>query len=358
MQTKVTKINFNGQNIYIGIDVHLKSWTVTIMIENIIFKTFSMDPSPEILANYVQKNFPGGNYYAAYEAGFCGFSVQREIEHLGIHCIVVNPADIPTKDKEKKQKEDKRDSRKLAKSLHSGDLEGIYIPSKKMEELRGLIRYRKTLVKEICRHKCRIKAYLHLNGIRIPENLNNASQHWSGKFTEWLKTVRLTTQYGDIVLNETLDTTEHLRNKLLKINRQLRIINKDSEHSGILKFIQTVPGIGLIMAITLIAELDNLLRFKSLDKLCSFIGLVPSTNSSGEKERTGSITSRANSSLRSNIVECAWISIRNDPALAYSYNELCKRMKSNEAIIRIAKKLLSRIRYVVKNETEYVQSVI
>jgi transposase len=358
MQTKGTKINFNGQNIYIGIDVHLKSWTVTIMVENIIFKTFSMDPDPEILANYLQKNFPGGNYFAAYEAGFCGFSAHRETEKLGINCIVVNPADIPTKDKEKKQKEDKRDSRKLAKSLHNGDLEGIYVPSKKMEELRGLIRYRKTLVKEISRNKCRIKSYLYLNGIRIPESLNTASQHWSGKFTQWLKTIRFTTEYGDMVLLETLDTTEHLRKKLLKINRELRMINKDSEHSRILKLIQTVPGIGLIMAITLIAELENMLRFKNLDKLCSFIGLVPSTKSSGEKERTGPITSRANLNLRSNIVECAWTAIRNDPALAYSYNELCKRMKSCEAIIRIAKKLLNRIRYVIKNETEYVQSVI
>jgi transposase len=358
MQTKITTINFHEQNVYAGIDIHLKSWKVTIMLEDRVLKTFSQDPDSEILANYLKKNFPGANYYSAYEAGFCGFSAHRELEKYGIKNKVVNPADVPTKDKEKKQKEDKRDSRKIAKALRNGDLEGIYVPSQGMEELRGLVRYRKTIVKEISRNKSRIKSFLHLNGIDIPMELDTASQHWSGKFTQWLKTIKMTTPYGNMVLQETLDTTEHLRNKLLKVNRELKAINKDSEHTSKLKLIQSVPGVGLIVSITLLSELEDIMRFKNLDKLCSFIGLVPTTNSSGEKEKTGSITSRSNKPLRSSIIECAWIASRIDPSLAYTYTELCKRMKSHKAIIRIAKKLLNRIRYVIKNDTEYVYSVL
>ncbi|MCW0485039.1 IS110 family transposase [Gaoshiqia sediminis] len=181
MQTKGKTINFQGQNIYMGIDVHLKNWKVTVMIENVVHKTFSQDPQAGVLANYLRKNFPGGNYYSAYEAGFCGFSVHRELEKHGIRNIVVNPADIPTTDKEKKQKEDKRDSHKIAKSLKNGELEGIYVPSRGIEELRGLVRYRKTLVKEIGRHKTRLKSYLHCNGIMIPPELDSASRYWSGR---------------------------------------------------------------------------------------------------------------------------------------------------------------------------------
>ncbi len=358
MQGKGTTIKFDGQNVYVGIDTHLKSWKVTIMLEDIVHKTYSQDPNAEILSSYLKKNFPGANYYSAYEAGFCGFSVHRELEKHGILNKVVNPADVPTKDKDKRQKEDKRDSRKIAKALKNGDLDGIYVPSKSMEELRGLVRYRKTIVKEISRSKNRIKSYLYLNGIEIPFAMDSASRHWSGRFTQWLKTVEMTTSYGKIVLQETLDTTEHLRNKLLKINKELKNVDKNSEYSSQLKLIQSVPGVGLIMSITLLSELENIFRFKNLDKLCSFIGLVPSTNSSGEKEKIGSITSRSNKPLRSSIIECAWVAIRIDPSLAYSYNELCKRMKPNEAIIRIAKKLLNRIKYVVKNKTEYAHSVI
>ncbi len=122
--------------------------------------------------------------------------------------------------------------------------------------------------------------------------------------------------------------------------------------------IRSIPGIGLIIALTFISELEIIGRFKNLDKLCSYIGLIPSTFSSGEKEIVGNITRRSNKPLRSSIVEAAWVAIRHDPALTLKYNELRSRMEPNESIIRIAKKLLNRIRYVLKNEQEYVSSVV
>ena len=245
MQTKGTIINFHGQNVYAGIDVHLNSWKVTIMLENVVHKTFSQDPCAKTLADYLKKNFPGADYFSAYESGFCGFSVHRELIKHGINNIIVNPADIPTKDKDKKQKEDKRDSRKIAKSLKNGDLEGIFILSTKMEELRGLVRYRKTIVKEIGRNKNRIKSYLYLNGIDIPSELSSASKYWSGKFTQWIKTIEMSTIYGKMVLQETLETVDYLRLKLLKINRELKNIFKNSEYSKQLEVIQSIPGFGL-----------------------------------------------------------------------------------------------------------------
>jgi transposase len=168
----------------------------------------------------------------------------------------------------------------------------------------------------------------------------------------------MSTPWGDAVLQNTLETIENLRDKLLKTNRQLRELNKDSQYSFKLKLLQSIPGVGPIMSVTFLSELEELKRFKSLDKFCSYVGLVPRTNSSSDKEKVGRITPRSNKPLRSTIIEAAWIASRNDPALAKSFIELCKRMKANEAIIRIAKKLLNRIRYVLKNEKEYVQSVL
>jgi len=331
MQAKVKTISFQGQDIYIGIDAHLKNWTITVMTENSLQKTFSQDPSAGILHGYLQRTFPGGDYYSAYEAGFCGYSVLRELEKYGINNIIANPADIPTTDKERKQKEDRRDSRKIAKSLKNGELEGIHFPSKQTEELRSLVRYRKTVVKEISRHKNRIKSFLYRHGIAIPAELSQPSRYWSGRFTQWLKTLETFTPWGISVLQGTLETVGQLRAELL---------------------------IGPIVSITLLSELEEIKRFKNLDKLCSYIGLVPRTNSSGEKERAGRITPRSNKPLRSCLVEAAWTASRNDPALAQCYVELCKRMKPNAAIIKIAKKLLNRIRYVMKNEKEYVHLVV
>lgn len=358
MQGKVKELSFKGQNIYIGIDVHFKSWVVTVMVGNIVYKTFSQDPNAEKLSSFLRKNFPTGNYLSVYEAGFCGFSVHRALEITGIKNIIVNPADIPTTDKDRRQKEDKRDSRKLSKALKNGELDGIYIMSKEMEELRSLVRYRKTIVKELIRHKNRIKSILKLYGIIIPPELNVASKYWSSRFIKWLKTLNVSTSQGSLVLQETIDTAEHLRGKLLKINKEFRLLNKDSQYAKTINLLRSVPGIGIIVALTFITELETIKRFKNLDKLCSYVGLIPTTNSTGEKEKVGRITRRSNKPLRTSLIESAWVAIRQDPSLLLKYNELRVRMNPNEAIIRIAKKLLNRIRYVLKNEQEYVNAII
>ena len=358
MKKKINKISFKGQNIYVGIDVHLKSWKITIMLTHSLHKTFSMNPSGKELKAYLSKNFPEGNYYSAYEAGFCGYSVHRELIQLGIKNIIVNPADIPTTDKERKQKEDKRDSRKIAKSLRNGDLQSIFVPDVSLMELRALVRHRKTLVKEISRHKCRIKSFLYYNGVKFPNELISSSKHWSGRFTEWLKTIEFETLYGKTVLNQTIEIINFLKVTLLDVNREFRAVSKTGPYSLSLDYLCSIPGIGLVTAITLLSEVGDFSRFRNLDHFCSYVGLVPTTNSSGEKEIAGKITPRSNKPIRSVIIESAWIAIRIDPALAKKYNELCCRMKANDAIIRIAKKLLSRIRSIMINEVHYEYSVV
>ncbi len=357
MVGKGKQIDDHGQNIYVGIDVHLKNWSVTVLLEQVFHKTFSMEPNAEVLHNYLARNFPGGNYFSAYEAGFCGFSVHRDLERFGIKNIVVNPADIPTTDKERKQKEDQRDSHKIARTLRSGELVAIYVPSESTLELRGLVRYRKTLVKEISRSKSRVKSFLHFHGIAIPREFDSASRHWSSNFTRWLETVRLTTSFGHTVLSNSLDTVNHLRETLLRVNKELRVIAGCTEYAKQVKQLASIPGVGLIVSMTLLSELESMARFKSLDNLCSYIGLVPTTSSTSDNERVGGITPRSNKPLRGILIESAWIAVRCDPSLAYAYVNLCRRMKPSNAIIRIAKKLLSRIRYVMIKETEYVPAM-
>lgn len=125
MQTQNYKLNFAGQNIYVGFDSHKKDWTVTIMHENIMCKTFTQPPNPKLLSSYLKKNYPGANYFSAYEASFCGFWIHKELIELGIKNIVVNPADIPTSDKERKQKEDRRDISTLSAMILLTEIDKI-----------------------------------------------------------------------------------------------------------------------------------------------------------------------------------------------------------------------------------------
>lgn len=358
MQTQSNKLDFSGQNIYIGFDVHLKSWKVTIMSDTLILKTFSQPPDPRVLHQYLVSNFPGGIYHSAYEAGFCGYWIHNQLVSLGIKSIVVNPSDIPTTNKEKVQKEDIRDSRKIARSLKSGDLTAIYVPSEKTLEDRSLLRARKMLTKDLSRYKNRIKSFLYFHGIEFPPAFSNPQSHWSKRFIIWLESIPMVHDTGKQSLLALINESKHLRESLLSITRQVRLLSRTEAYREHVKLLQSVPGVGLVTAMTLLTELETFDRFRNIDQLCSLIGLVPSTNSSGENEKIGDITTRGHNVLRSSIIESAWVAARIDPALHKCYNGYCQRMEPNQAIVRIAKKLLSRMRYVIKNKQPYVCCVV
>jgi len=117
MQPQITKIDFSGQTFYCGIDMHRKSWTIAIEAEDVSMRPFVQDADPDILVNHLKKNYPGASIIAGYEAGYFGYWAQRKLQASGIECLVINPADIPTTNKEKDQKRDPRDSKKNCKSL-------------------------------------------------------------------------------------------------------------------------------------------------------------------------------------------------------------------------------------------------
>lgn len=354
---KIKQFDFSGQDIFVGLDTHLKNWRVSIMVGETPFKTFTQDPRAELLKNYLTKNFPNANYYSAYEASFSGFKTHRDLLSLGIKNIVVNPADIPTTDKERKQKEDSRDSRKIAKQLSIQDLKAIYVPEVEIEGDRSLIRYRKTLTKEIARTKHRVKSQLYFFGIEIPAQFSG-KKYWSKRFTSWLQAINLPTDSAKTALHAHLEMAEMLRKIQYLTNKEIRKLSEKEIYKDNYHLLLSVPGIGSLTAMLILTEIGEITRFKNLDSLCSFIGLVPMTNSTGENERTGGITVRQNKILRTTIIESSWIAIRHDPALMLAFQKLVKRMESQKAIVRIAKKLVNRILYVLKNKKYYVHAVV
>ena len=304
------------------------------------------------------KNFPGGNYFSAYEAGFCGFWIHNKLKELGVNSIVVNPADVPTTDKERDQKSDPVDSRKIARALRNNELHAIHVPSSKTLEDRTFLRTRAMVVKDITRYKNRIKSFLYFHGIEIPESFIKNNSHWSKRFIDWLDNITMTENSGKESLNIIVSTVKNLRAMLLDITKKIKILSKTETYQKNVELLKNVPGIGLITAMTLLTELETIKRFSNTDQLCRFVGFIPSSHNSGENEKTGNITKRRNDRLRSALIESAWIAARLDPVLMKSYHEYCKRMEPNEAITRIAKKLLKRISYVLKNQKPYELRII
>ena len=356
MQNKNTEVDFSNQKFFIGLDVHKKSWKVTVRTNQMELKTFSMNPQPEELVKYLQKNYPNGKYYSVYEAGFCGYWIDKQLRQQGIHNMVVNGADVPSKSKERISKDDIIDSRKLARELENGALQGIYIPNDYHEAIRSLCRLRYSVTKEQVRTKIRIKSLLNYYGKDFPENYE--CRNWSGRFINFLEGIEFNQVTAKQTLNHLLKELKAKKQRLAEIIRELRDSTKEAGIGEKIKQLMSIPGISFITAITFYTEIMDMRRFKRLDELCSFVGLVPATHSSGDKERILGLSNRQSKYLRNLLFESSWVAVRNDPALMIKFGELTQRMAKQKAIVRIARKILNRMRHIWLNDDEYVLALI
>jgi transposase len=355
MQTQVTKkIDFTGKDLFIGLDVHKKSWSVTIVVDGMEHRTFTQPPDPDALNHYLRRMFPGGNYNSAYEAGFCGYGIHRELNSLGIRNIVINAADIPTSQKDKLQKRDPVDSRKIARSLEKGSLHGIHIFDRELEELRTLNRTRFYLMRDLRRSKNRIKSFLQYYGEPIPVEFDN--NQWTLKFVSWLKQVQMKTPGGQDAFSYLIRSYEHQREQMVSLSRQVRVRIREYDNE-LYSLLKSISGIGPLTSSALMTEIGDINRFPHIDHLSSFVGFVPRVRESGETIHVGGITFRCNSFLRTLLIEASWQAIRQDPALMQYYHRHLVNNKGHKVIIKVARKLLNRIRYVMKNRKPYETGV-
>ncbi len=358
-ETQRKQISFKGQSFYVGLDVHLKSWSVTILSETSVMKKFSMPPEPERLVALLKREYPDADYYSVYEAGFCGFWIHERLTDLGVHNIVVNPADVPTTGGERLRKTDAVDSKKLAMGLRAKQLKGIYTPDSTSLEMRSLIRLRNSITKDTTRQKNRIKSHVRYLGIEIPQEYLAPFSNWSKRFIAWLKEAQMRTSSGREALDLHIRQLEDLRKRKLEVTRAIRDLSRTEQFAGPLKWIMSVPGIGLPTGMAVLSEIcdfDN--RFTSAEKFAAYVGMIPMCHSSGEHDGTGDITLRGHTSLRSNLIEAAWVAIRKDPSMNLVYANNCKRMIPSKAIVKVARKLCNRIFYVLKHKQEYVNGVV
>ncbi len=354
---QVKKLDFSGIAIFGGIDVHKKSWRVNIQDSEFELEDFSQDPDEVLLYKHLNRKYPGATFKLCYEAGFSGFSTQRWLNDHGIECLVVNAADVATSDKEKRQKNDKIDARKLCEHLQTKKVKSVYVPSLNWEHGRSLIRARAKIVTNQTRCKNRIWQLLHFSGLALPKGYE-AAQYWSSHFIKELQAIDCVSEELKITLGLYVKDYQQTKTLLLEATRAIRKLCKQPGYLKDINLLRSIPGIGEINAAVMLFELQDISRFKGFDQLCSYVGLIPNTNDSGETKRTKGITHRSNYYLRTALVESAWSVIRRDPALLMKYKIYCRRMEKNKAIIRVAKHLLSRINYVLKNKKEYVTAVV
>ena len=164
MNSSSRKPSYTGKNVFIGIDVHKRTYSVVSVVEGIVVKKWQTSAVPDQLARQLKSYFPEAKLYSAYEAGFSGFVLHRVLEIAGIENLVVNAASVETT-VHNRVKTDKRDALKLASLLEAARLKGIRVPSQKQEAQRLLTRTRQQLIEERTAVKNMLRMKCHQMGL-------------------------------------------------------------------------------------------------------------------------------------------------------------------------------------------------
>lgn len=344
---------FVDQDVYIGIDVHLKSWSVCILTATRMYRTFTQPPDAAVLIDYLHRNFPGARYHCAYEAGYFGFSAARALNAAGVACMVVHPADIPQSDYERRNKSDRIDAQKIAYELRNGRLKAIYIPEAELEQDRALLRSREDVVTKQTRVKHQIRAFLKLHAVPFPLTEDGSDRSWSRVVITKLAAITLPTKSGTRALQFFVKELLFHREQLLEVTREIRALSRTARYAENVDLLCSCPGIGMLSSMAILTELVDIRRFPTADHLAKYIGLIPDEAASGDKKKVTGVSQRRNTHLRHKVIESAWVAARTDPALIAVYEKACRRMNKQRAIIVVARKLMNRFRAVLMSKEKY-----
>ena len=346
--------DYTGKTVYMGIDVHKKTYCCVSVCEGEVIKCDTLPACPEKLLAYMNKFFPGGIIQSAYEAGFSGFHLHRYLIKNGKNNSVVHPASIEVSSRDR-VKTDKRDAKKIAIQLAAGRLRGIFVPDEAQEAKRSTSRLRVHFWQHRTRVGQQLKSLLFTQGLIAISDETRICKKWIDQKLTEIEQGNYSRDFFYTV-KQYAEEWQNLTQKMKEIEKQLQI---QAEGDSALHTIYTsVPGIGLVHARELSNELGNMSQFKNEKKLFSYVGLTPSEYSSGEHVRQGHISRQGRSLLRKILVEAAWVAIKKDPSLRSIYDRLAPLRGSKRAIVGVARRLVGRIRSCLVNGTLYeIQSI-
>jgi len=276
----------------------------------------------------------GGSLQCAYEAGPCGYQLQRRLRAEGIECAVIAPSLTPVKPGER-IKTDRRDARKLAEHLRAGLLTEVAAPSEAEEAARDLCRCREDAREDLMRSRHRLSKMLLRRGLVYREGNN-----WTHKHRRWLLALAWEHESEGIVFGDYLRAVEHLEERLKGLDAALQQLAEQDPYREPVGWLRCFRGIDTITAMTLVTELFDIARFGSPRQLMSYLGLVPSEHSSGGTRRQGSITKSGNRHVRRALVSAAW-HYRHRPAVGIALRK--RREGQPAAMVSLADRAQQRL---------------
>lgn len=283
------------------------------------------------------------------EVSTSGKYVARMLRDMGFSVHLADPVKLALIFNTAK-KNDKEDSYKLAKLLRLGELPEVHLPTRFSDDLRSIVRYRKSLGEEITMIKNRVHAILTKNGISI-----NATDIFGKRGLREIdsRSYKLTTAER-IIMSDLLSRVSDLMGKEIALEDQIAVMVSGNED---VRLLMTIPGINLYSAACIISEIDDVSRFGSKEKLASYAGLVPRQDQSGNIDRRGHITKHGPSMLRFILVNAAHIAIKYSKRMRTKYLSLVRRLGKNRSIVAIARHLLEVVYAMLSKRVEFVDNI-
>jgi transposase len=292
----------NDSTLFVGVDLHKDSITVAYALDHGEIETLGKTGTSQIEIDRLCKRLKakGRHIKVVYEAGPCGYGLQRRLTAKGFECMVCAPSLIPRKPGER-VKTDRRDAIKLVRSLRAGDLTAVHVPSVEDEAFRDLARAWASARSDVKRARQQLKAFLLSHGVRY-----TGSANWGPAHRRWLAAVSLGNTWQDLAYNELRRTIEDRLAQCQRLEAALREAVQQWRFYPAVLALQAMRGIQFTSAVGLLSELGDLTRFAHPRQVMAWVGVTPSEYSSGAKRRQGSITKTGNSYARKLLIESAW----------------------------------------------------
>ena len=288
---------------YVGLDVHKDGVVVAVAeggLRGEVREYGRIANTAAALDRLVRKlGGEGVRLRFCYEAGPCGYGIQRHLSAHGHECVVVAPSLIPKRAGDR-VKTDRRDAASLAKLHRAGELTAVWVPDAGHEAMRDLVRARLDAV-----HALR-RARQQLSGFLLRQGCHYGRPAWTKLHRRWLAGLNFEQAVHHLVLEDYIAAVEAAEARRDRLTAQIEAMLPDWTLASVVAALQTMRGIALVNAATLIAELGDLSRFANARQLMAYLGLVPCEHSSGASVRRGGLTKAGNSAARRLLIEASW----------------------------------------------------
>lgn len=294
----------NNSTVYVGLDAHKKDHKIAVFLPG------CDEPDECTISNNqreidrwlrrLQRQASGMLIVVAYEAGVCGFALQRQIQRPGVRCMVIAPSLVPIRPGQRVHT-DRRDAANLGRNLRSGSLTEVHPPNEAQEALRDLCRCREAVMEDLRRVRHQVLKFLLRRGLYYV-----SGRHWTQGHMAWLGAIRLAEGLAQEVLTGYVRELAHQEERLAELDKRLEAVAQQEEYRAPVGWLRCLQGVDTLTALTLLAELYAFGRFASPRELMSYLGLTPSEASSGPAVRKGPITKAGNKRVRRRLVEAAW----------------------------------------------------